>query len=260
MSLTFVVFFRLSTGETWWGHEGSSGIRKTPSPRGPSVIPSKQETIVHPLAGDTNKGADVTVAGTPRRRSTNYVGNTESQRGANPERGASAHKQEPLMIDEARCCPRCLLGPGAGGPRQAGTRLRPIRQFGQGGAARELLQEAMAKTRSRPGSDDTTKAMLENIARRHDLGQASKQKTPTKPRRTDAAGAFTKTSRTPTRKPHAARPKAPRITTSKSRARPPKNSTKLLCETHSLRPRLLSSTSSSTKPEVKKKSKGITKK
>ena len=84
--------------------------------------------------------------------------------------------------------------------------------------------EPWRKTRSRPRSDDTTKAILENIARRHDFGQASRQKTPAKPRRTAAAGAFTKNSWTPTRKPHAARPEAPQQTTSKSRARPPKAS------------------------------------
>ena len=102
-----------------------------PSPRGTKVIPVtvSQEEIVDPLLETHEKsstspqkttragrrstrrvGMNVIVAGTPRMRSTNYEGDTQSQRRTTPEEGTPEAapprgKQEPLIVNGTRSCP-----------------------------------------------------------------------------------------------------------------------------------------------------------
>ena len=122
--------------------------------------------------GDTNTGMNVIVAGTPRVRSTNYEGDTQSQRRTTPEEGtpkvaSPRGKQEPVIVNGARSCPRCLLGPGrgAGGKHWGHDRQAPdcvlYGSSAQGGAARKLLKETATETRP----NEKTKGILENFTR-----------------------------------------------------------------------------------------------
>ena len=208
-------------------------------------------------AGDTNTGMNVIVAGTPRVRSTNYEGDTQSQRRTTPEEGtpkaaSPRGKQEPVIVNGARSYPRCLLGPGrgAGGKHWGHDRQAPdcvlYGSSAQGGAARKLLKEAAAETRP----NQKTKGILENFTRQRDLGQTT---TSARPKSTADARVHAKTSGT--RKTGAVRPRKPQHTTPKSRATPTKQRPKT-AKRKAPSPSSSSSSSSSTTPADTTKTKG----
>ena len=184
--------------------------------------------------GDTNTGMNVIVAGTPRVRSTNHEGDTQSQRKTTPEEGtpkaaSPRGKQEPLIVNGARSCPRCLLGPGrgAGGKHCGHDRQAPDC----------VLYGSSAHA-------------LENFTRQRDLGQTT---TSARPKSTADARVHAKTSGT--RKTGAARPRKPQHTTPKSRATPTKQRPKT-AKRKAPSPSSSSSSSSSATPADTTKTKG----